>query len=136
MLAQSEVLTTLTGAKYVSLTTFRKSGEAVATPMWFAASSGTIYVETGRNAGKIKRIHHTSQVTLAPCTINGTVTGASIDGRARILTEAQEIATAKEAMSRKYGLIRRLYYFGMVIPRILRRRPKSELVYIAIEVLN
>src|SRR5215469_8850449 len=68
-----DAFTVLTREKYISLTTFRKSGKAVVTPVWFAGQSGTIYVESAKNAGKIKRIRHTARVTLAACTLSAKV---------------------------------------------------------------
>ncbi len=133
MVVQSYTFTNLVKEKYLSLTTFRKTGEAVVTPMWFADRIGTIYVESGANAGKLKRIRHTARVTLAPCTIGGKVTGSEIEGEARILNESQEINAAKAAMSKKYGLMRNLYYFLLNTIRTIQRKPKMNLVYIAIE---
>ena len=54
--------------QYIALTTFRKTGQAVTTPVIFAQSPGTIYVGTRADAGKLKRLRHTARVTLAPCT--------------------------------------------------------------------
>jgi len=71
----------------IALTTFRKTGQAVTTPVWFAERLGTIYVEPHADAGKLKRLRHTARVTLAPCTYSGKVTGAVIAGKARILVE-------------------------------------------------
>jgi PPOX class probable F420-dependent enzyme len=133
MLVQTYTFTDLIRKKYIALTTFRKTGEAVATPMWFADSFGTIYVESGANAGKLKRIRLTARVTLAPCTLSGKVTGSVIEGKARILTESQEITAAKAAMSKKYGLTRSLYYFLLDTIRTIQRKAKVDLVYIAIE---
>ncbi len=135
MLAQThDTFTVLAREKYISLATFRKTGKAVVTPVWFAEQSGTIYVESAKNAGKIKRIRHTVRVTLAVCTLGGKVTGPTLEGRARLLTGAQEIATAQAALSKKYGLTRRIYYFFLMNAlRIVRRNPTGELGYIAIE---
>jgi PPOX class probable F420-dependent enzyme len=135
MLTQEQnTFTALTREKYISLTTFRKTGKAVVTPVWFAEQSGTIYVETAKNAGKIKRIHHTARITLAVCTLSGKVTGPTLEGKARLLTRAQEIVTAEAAVSKKYGLTRRIYYFFLMNAlRIVRRNPTGELDYIAIE---
>jgi len=135
MLAQAhDTFTVLARDNYISLTTFRKTGKAVDTPVWFAEQFGTIYVESGKNAGKIKRIRYTGRVTLAPCTLSGKVTGPIVEGKARLLTGAQEIATAQAALSKKYGLTRRIYYFFLMNAlRIVRRKPKGELGYIAIE---
>jgi uncharacterized protein len=134
ILAQAhDTFTGLAREQYISLTTFRKTGKAVDTPVWFAEQFGTIYVESGKNAEKIKRIRHTARVTLAPCTLSGKVTGPTVEGRARLLTGAQEIATAESALSKKYGLTRRIYSFLMNVTRIVRRKPKGESDYIAIE---
>src|SRR5260370_36169047 len=95
MLAQAHnTFTGLARDNYISLTTFRKTGKAVVTPVWFAEQSGTIYVESGKNEGKIKRIRHTERVTLSPCTLSGQVTAPSVEGNARLLTGAHEIAPA------------------------------------------
>ena len=136
MVVESYTFTNLVKEKYMSLTTFRKSGEAVITPMWFAKRFGTIYVESGANAGKLKRLRHTARVKFAPCTIGGKVTGSEIEGEARILKEQQEINAAKAAMSKKYGLMRNLYYFLLNTVRTIQRKPKINLVYIAIEPVN
>src|SRR5215472_7007914 len=53
---------------YVSLTTFRKNGAAVAAPVWFVESNGTMYIGTAATAGNVKRIRNSGRVALAPCT--------------------------------------------------------------------
>ena len=82
----------------IALTTFRRTGQAVTTPVWLAISLGTIYVETHADAGKLKRLRHTARVTLAPCTYSGKVTGSVSEGNARILTESEE-STASCSLS-------------------------------------
>ena len=117
----------------IALTTFRKTGEAVTTPVWFAESLGTIYVETHGDAGKLKRLRHTARVTLAPCTYSGKVTGAVSAGNARILTEPQENTAASTALAKKYGFMRPLFHFVRNAQRLLQRKAKVEVVYIAID---
>ena len=84
--------------QFIALTTFRKTGQAVTTPVWFAQRLGTIYVETHEDAGKLKRLRHTARVTLAPCTYSGKVTGAVSAGHARILTGSQQRSEASAAL--------------------------------------
>src|SRR5215831_11628327 len=96
----------------IALTTFRKSGEGVMTPVWFALARGTIYVETHGDAGKLKRIRHTPRVTLAPCTYSGKVTGTVREGYAHILSEPGERAAASAALAKKYGIMLSLYHFA------------------------
>jgi len=63
------------GQKYVSLITFRKNGQAVKTPVWFAERDGKLYVQTRSDSGKYKRIRNNPQVEIAPCTMSGKITG-------------------------------------------------------------
>jgi PPOX class probable F420-dependent enzyme len=96
---------TIRGQKYVSLGTFRKNGEKVATPVWFGEEGDRLYVMTRSDTGKVKRIHNNPQVTVAPCSIRGKVTGAEITAVARLLPP-QEHAQAHETVNRKYWLAR------------------------------
>ena len=116
----------------IALTTFRKTGQAVTTPVWFAQSPGTIYVETHADAGKLKRLHHTAHVTLAPCSYSGKVTGAVCEGNARILTAPEERAVASAALAKKYGFMRNIFHFARNAGRLLQRKAKAGVVYIAI----
>ena len=131
-MADRHTFDALARATYISLTTFRRSGDAVPTPVWFALDSGTIYVESGPNSGKVKRARHTPRVTIAPCTINGKVTGPTLDGQARILFDPADIAVAQAALTRAYGLTRSLYYGFLNLLRVARRKPKIALTYLAI----
>ena len=57
--------------KYLSLTTFKRDGTAVATPVWFATDAGKILVVTGAESYKVRRICHNPSVTVAECTASG-----------------------------------------------------------------
>jgi PPOX class probable F420-dependent enzyme len=127
------VLQTLYNAEYVNLTTFRKNGTPVATPVWGAPHNGTIYVETSAEFGKVKRIKYTPRVTLTPCTFRGQATGRTIEGKARIVTDVSEIYIAKGALHRKYGIKRQVIYFIMELIRLVRRETESQDAFIAIE---
>ena len=120
----------------IALTTFRKTGQRVVTPVWFAQSHGTIYVETHADAGKLKRLHHTARVTLASCTYSGKVTGAVSKGNARILTEPEERTAASAALAKKYGFMRALFHFVRNTRCWLLRKAKVDEVYIAIEPIS
>ena len=95
----------LQGHKYVSLATFRRNGQEVRTPVWFAEQAGKLYVMTRTDSGKFKRIRNQPQVRLAACTMRGKVTGPWADGQARILDRAEE-GIARQALARKYFLMR------------------------------
>jgi PPOX class probable F420-dependent enzyme len=89
------------GQSYISLTTFRKNGAAVATPVWFGEEDDKLYVMTLGDSGKTKRIRNNPQVKVAPCTIRGKVTGPDFDASVRILP-AEQHAHAHQTINRKY----------------------------------
>ncbi|MGZ3630344.1 MAG: PPOX class F420-dependent oxidoreductase [Ktedonobacteraceae bacterium] len=116
--------------QYIALTTFRKTGQAVTTPVIFAQVPGMIYVGTRADAGKLKRLRHTARVTFAPCTYSGKVTGSVIAGNARIVTEPEECTAASTALAKKYGV---MLPFTQTAWRLFHLKGKVEEVYIAIE---
>ncbi len=89
------------GQKYIALTTFRKSGVAVPTPVWFGEEGGKLYVMTRSDMGKTKRVRNNPQVRIAPCTIRGKVTGPEFAAQARILPP-EDHAHARQTINRKY----------------------------------
>jgi PPOX class probable F420-dependent enzyme len=70
------------------LTTFRRSGQPVATPVSITIDSDHVYFVTAVDSGKAKRLASNDAVTLAPCTTTGTVTGPTVAGHARPLDAA------------------------------------------------
>jgi PPOX class probable F420-dependent enzyme len=95
----------ISGQKYISLKTFRKSGVGVATPVWFGEENGKLYVMTRSDMGKTKRIRNNPQVQVAPSMIRGKVTGPEHPATARILPPADH-AHARQTINRKYWAAR------------------------------
>ena len=93
--------------QYINLITYRKSGETVATPVWFVYDNHRLYVGTGRNAGKIKRIRNNPQVQIEACDARGTPLGARITAHARVLA-VDEHARINNLLTQKYGLMKRM----------------------------
>ena len=108
--------------RYVSLATFRRNGTAVATPVWFAAADGKLYVFTAGEAGKVKRLRQSSRARVAPCDSRGGLRGEWQDATARIVTDASVIVRAEAAVRRKYGWqSRMLDLFSRLSGRFKRR---------------
>jgi uncharacterized protein len=101
----SQIPSAIQGQNYISLTTFRKSGAGVATPVWFGEGDGKLYVMTRGTMGKAKRIRNNPQVRVAPCTIRGKVTGQEFAATARIL-QPEEHRHARATINRKYWMAR------------------------------
>ena len=93
----------LAGARYVSVTTFRRDGTPVATPMWASAAAGTLYLWTRATSGKVKRLRHDSRVLLAPCDAHGVPQGPAVAGTATLL-DAAGLARVVRLHRDKYGL--------------------------------
>jgi uncharacterized protein len=89
--------------RYLNLATFRRSGAEVATPVWFAAADGKLYVFTAGDSGKVKRLRHSSRARVAPGGARGQVRGAWRAGTARLVTEPRAIERAHAALRAKYG---------------------------------
>jgi uncharacterized protein len=116
----------LRGHKYCLLTTFRKSGEPVPTPVWFGLADGTVYLRTEVAVGKVKRIRNDPRVRLAPCTLRGKPLGPPAEGAARVLAPGDS-EPAERAIASNYGPIRKLY--EAMSARLL----SVEEIYIAVE---
>ena len=94
----------LESSKTALLTTFRRGGEAVGTPLSIAVAGGKAYFVTASDSGKARRLADNPEVTLAPCTISGKVTGETVAGRARLLTPEERKRTAKGLLKPTGGL--------------------------------
>jgi uncharacterized protein len=102
--------------KYVSLTTFRKSGVGVPTPVWFAHDGDAIVAWTPTGAGKVKRIRNRSDVTVAPCTFRGELTGEPVAGVAEIC-DLDGSDRVRALIKKRYGLSGWLTMTGSLLRR-------------------
>ncbi len=101
-----DALLALADEQYVLLTTTRRSGDRVPTPVWVARDGDGLVVTTGAEAGKVKRIRHTPRVTLQACDR----VGRPLDGAPMIVAHATvhddeaSRAALDAALSEKYGV--------------------------------
>lgn len=93
----------LTEASYLNLSTFRKTGAEVHTPVWFAQQDDKFYLFSNGEAGKVKRLRNSSRARVAPCDVRGKVLGDWQDAEARLLTGSGDDTRAHQALLAKYG---------------------------------
>jgi len=107
--------------KYLSLTSFRRDGAGVATPVWFVANNGRLLVETDADSYKVKRIRRDPHVRIALCSARGRVRGDAVDALAEILpgTERERV---EQLLARKYRIDRLTVYPVYRLVRRLRGR--------------
>jgi uncharacterized protein len=109
-------------SSYVSLTTYRKDGTPVATPVWHVVDGDELLVVSDADAWKVKRIRRNSHVVVTVCDFRGRIApGApTAEGTARLLDEAGTRAS-RTLLARKY-LMSRLGN-GLASLLHIRRRP-------------
>ena len=95
-------------ARYISLATYRLNGAEVATPVWFAAADGRLYVFTAEQSGKVKRLLNSQRARVAPSDARGRVRDKWREASARIVTDPRAIERAQAAFQAKYGWQMRL----------------------------
>ena len=126
----------LKSAKYVSLITFRKSGEPVRSPVWFAQfgeNPNSYGVITETNAGKVKRIRANSEIEVQVCDINGGVEpdAQKFSGVAHLVTGAEAVAVRK-AISKRYGLTYKLFSIYYSVSSLFKKKdelPETNIVF-------
>lgn len=117
----------LADERFVSLTTYRRNGEAVATPVWIAGDGSSLVVTTGSASGKVKRLRRTPGVTLRPCDRRGRVRPGAVaaQGRAEILEDPASFAAGTSVIRKKYAAEFRVV---MLVERILSRGRRDRVI--------
>ena len=123
--------------KYLNLESFKKSGEGVRTPVWFAAdpsasldsSAAKLYIYTNGNTGKVKRIRNNPCVRIAPCDARGRLRGEWVEARAEIVTR-EDAQRGMQLLNKKYLPWKQLLGFFAMFRRreraVLAIRPESK----------
>ncbi|HJP35279.1 MAG TPA: PPOX class F420-dependent oxidoreductase [Gammaproteobacteria bacterium] len=108
--------------QYVSLVTYRRSGVAVAAPVWSAREGAHYYVFSEGKAGKVKRLRNNSHIRMAACDIRGNVSGTWAEGSARVVDDSATIERAYRALRTKYGWMMKVGdFFSKLSGRYARR---------------
>jgi PPOX class probable F420-dependent enzyme len=112
--------------RFVSLTTFRRSGEPVATPVWIAVDEDALVVITPQDSGKVKRLRNDERVELRPCSRSGRVAEGApvVTGRTEILADAASTVRVTNLVRAKYGVE---YRAVMLVERLAARGQKTRL---------
>ncbi|BBX48893.1 PPOX class F420-dependent oxidoreductase [Mycobacterium cookii] len=112
----TDAVSALAAEKFVSLTTFKKDGSAVAAPMWIGKDDDHLFFWTPADSWKAKRARNNPQVIMAPSSRSGKVRQGAVQvhGEAEVITDAATV-------ERLAGLIRRKYGFEFTIVTFLER---------------
>lgn len=124
--------TVLAASRYVSLTTYRKDGTPVATPVWVVALEGELWVWTNLDAGKVKRLRRSPRAALAPCRVCGEALGESVPARGRVVPTDQ-VERVLPALIAEYGWQGRLTLLPGTLGRLIGRPPAVGAVALTLE---
>jgi PPOX class probable F420-dependent enzyme len=112
------------GQNYISLETFKKSGQGMKTPVWFVLHENAFYVYTEADSWKVKRMRNNPRVRVAVCNMRGDIKGPWLDATAS-LVEGDERLAADKLLDRKYFL-KKIFNFLTRINRHKRAMIKIE----------
>jgi PPOX class probable F420-dependent enzyme len=91
-------------SRFFALTTYRRDGRPVTTPVWAVPLDGKLYVVTAKSTGKVRRVGATGRVRFAPCNVSGSrVTGEWREGTGRVVQDESRRGRALAALRGKYG---------------------------------
>lgn len=104
-------LLSLADERFVSLTTFRKTGVPVSTPVWIARDGDALIVTTPDGSGKVKRLRNDQRVELRPCSRMGKVEDDApvVTGVAEVTGGAEVERTLDRVFRAKYRLEYRIF---------------------------
>ena len=103
----TSALDSLGQCKFVRLTTFRRDGTAVPTPVWQVRDGDRLLVITNGTTGKVKRLRHTPRVLIAACDPRGRVKpdAQDIEGTVEMITDVPELDRLVGLLKGKYGFM-------------------------------
>ena len=114
----------LADEKYIALTTFKRDGNPVTTPVWAAAlEDGKIGFWTSSTSGKAKRLAHASKVIVQPCDARGRVkAGTSPTDATAVVVTGPELEAIRTRIVAKYGFMTKLTKFLNRIGALIKRK--------------
>ncbi len=119
--SNSRPLSILDGYKFANLTTLRKNGQAVTTPVWFATIGENVYVVTTQSTGKVKRLRNNPAAQIGPSDQRGKPLGQQVAVVSRLLNEA-EYPPVIQALNAKYGLMKRVIDLMLILRGLQSQR--------------
>jgi uncharacterized protein len=120
----------LAEARYVSLTTFKRDGTPVSTPVWMASDDRRrLLVWSGARTWKVRRLARDPRVLVACCDYKGRERGRRLEGTARVIDDGE---LGSRLMRRKYGWQKQALDAWGRVARLVSRRPPASSVTIEI----
>ena len=104
--------------RYLSVTSFKRDGTAVATPLWFVSDGSRLFALTDLHSAKVRRMRRNPRVLVASCRVDGKLRSEPIPARVQVLTATPALERVQQLLIERYKLS---YRFVMLIYRLGRR---------------
>ncbi len=104
--------------RYLSLTSFKRDGTGVATPVWFVSDGSRLFALTDLHSGKVRRVRHDAHVEVAPCGPDGKLRGEPVPANVEVLTAIPDLERVQKLLIKRHRVS---YRIVMAIYRLGRR---------------
>lgn len=109
--------------RYLSVTTFKRDGTGVATPVWFVCDGRNLFALTDLHSAKIRRVRHDPHVLVGSCRADGKLRGEPVPAHAEVLTAEEDLERVQALLVARYRLTYRVVMFFYRLGRRLRGQP-------------
>jgi uncharacterized protein len=109
--------------RYLSVTSFKRDGTGVATPVWFVSHRSRLFALTDLHSAKVGRIRRDPHVLVASCRADGKLRGEPVPAHAEVLTATPDLARVQKLLLERYKLSYRFIMFLYRLGRRVRGRP-------------
>jgi PPOX class probable F420-dependent enzyme len=115
-------LSALFPGRYLSVTSFKRDGTGVATPLWFVSDGSRLFALTDLHSAKVRRIRRNPRVLIAPCGPSGKLRSDPLPARVDLLTATPELERVQGLLKKRYKISYRVVMLIYRLGRLLRGR--------------
>src|SRR5689334_1632134 len=108
--------------RFLSVTSFKRDGTGVATPLWFVSDGTRLLAFTDLHSPKVWRIRGNPRVLIASCLPDGKLRMQPIPAHAEVLTADADLERVRELLTKRYAISYRLVMLAYRLGRRLRGR--------------
>jgi PPOX class probable F420-dependent enzyme len=113
-------LETMFPGRYLSVTSFKRDGTGVATPVWFVSDGRRLLALTDLHSAKVRRIRRDPRVLIASCRADGKLRGEPVPARVEVLTSTPDLEHVQRLLGERYKVSYRLVMLAYRLGRRLR----------------
>jgi PPOX class probable F420-dependent enzyme len=104
--------------RYLSVTSFKRDGTGVTTPVWFVSDGRRLLALTDLHSAKVRRIRRNPRVLIASCRADGRLRSEPVPARVEVLTATPDLERVQRLLIERYKIS---YRIVMLIYRLGRR---------------